>query len=163
MSLKSDVFKQKLKHKGHWNYKEFYEISMEVLKDMGYGVGESEYSEKTGTDGKEIKFDWNAEKKITDYFKGTMSIKVRIRGLKDVEVEQEGKKINTYKGEMSIEVKAALEKDYEDRWEQQPFWKMMRGVYEKYVIRTTVDEYEDKVAEDAANFVGQIKSFLQIS
>ena len=39
---------------------------------------------------------------------------------------------------------------------------MLRGVYDKYIIRTTMDEYEGRLVEDAVEFVGQVKSFLQL-
>ena len=56
-----------------------------------------------------------------------------------------------------------LVKDYEGRWEDEPLWKFLRGTYEKYIIRTTNDEYEDRLEDDALEYIDQIKAFLQLS
>lgn len=82
--------------------------------------------------------------------------------MKDAEVEQDGKKVSTNKGEVGIVIKATLVRDYEERWEDKPIWKFLRGIYEKYVIRTTVDEYEDSLEDKAKEYLKDMKAFLQI-
>ena len=59
--------------------------------------------------------------------------------------QQIRQKTSLQKGEVEIIFKANIIKDYEKRWEDKPFWKMMRGVYDKYVIRTTMEQYEDQI------------------
>ncbi|MCK5449810.1 hypothetical protein KAI32_03015 [Candidatus Pacearchaeota archaeon] len=162
MAEKKEVYKQKLKQKGHWNYVELYNFCFEWLKDEGYRVKEKEYTEKSSNFGKEIILIWEASKKVTDYFKNVIEVKWHILGMNDAEVEQDGKKIKTNKGEVGITIKAILVRDYEERWEDRPIWKFLRGVYEKYIIRTTVDEYEDDLEDKAKEYLREIKSFLQI-
>jgi len=85
-----------------------------------------------------------------------------ILGMKDAEVEIDGKKVKTNKGEVEIVFKANIIKDYEKRWEDKPFWKFLRSVYEKYVIRETVDEYEDDLEDEVKEMISDIKGFLKI-
>jgi ABC-type Fe3+-citrate transport system substrate-binding protein len=85
-----------------------------------------------------------------------------ILGMKDAEIEVDGKKVSTQKGEVEIIFKANLIKDYEKRWEDKPFWKFLRSVYEKYVVRETVDEYEDDVEDEAKEMISEFKAFLNI-
>lgn len=162
MAEKKEVFKQKLKQKGYWNYVDLYNFCFDWLKDEGYKVKETEYVEKVSGFGKEILLKWEAHKKVTDYFKQVIYVDWHILGMKDAEVEQDGKKISTNKGEIAITVRAELERDYEERWEDKKFWKFLRGVYEKYVIRTTVDEYEGDLDDKATEYISDIKGFLQI-
>ena len=82
---------------------------------------------------------------------------------KDAEVEQDGKKVSTNKGEVKITIKANLVRDYEDRWEDRPFYKFLRGVYEKYVIRATREEYENDLENKAKEYIQEIKAFLNLS
>jgi len=159
---KSVQFKQKLKQKGMFNFSELYNFCFDWLKDNGYGIKELEYIEKNSATGKEINIKWEAGKKVTDYFKNVISVKWKILGMTDVEAEQNGQKIKTNKGEVGLEIEGVLYKDHEDGWEKQPFWKFMRGVYDKYVIRTTTEHYEDGVKDDAIELTSQIKSFLQL-
>ena len=105
---------------------------------------------------------WEAKKDVTDYFENVFEVNWHILGLKDAEVERDGKKETTNKGEVEIKITANLVKDKESRWEEKPLWKFLRGTYEKYIIRTTVDMYGDKLEDKAKKFVSEIKAFLQI-
>ncbi|MCK5321185.1 hypothetical protein KAJ38_01280 [Candidatus Pacearchaeota archaeon] len=162
MAEKKEVYKQKLKQKGYWNYVDLYNFCFDWLKDEGYNVKEKEYVEKLSSFGKEIMLKWVASKKVTDYFKNEIEVNWHILGMKDAEVEQDGKKVSTNKGEVGIVIKATLVRDYEERWEDKPIWKFLRGIYEKYVIRTTVDEYEDSLEDKAKEYLKDMKAFLQI-
>ncbi len=162
MPEKSNVLDEKLKHKGYFNYTDTYNFCYNWLKDQGYLVLEEDYTEKLTSFGKEIQITWTAKKKVSDYFANSISVKWHILGMNDAEVEINGKKEKTNKGEVKITVTADLVRDYERRWEDKPFWKMMRGVYDKYVIRTTIDLYEDRLQEKAEKFINDLKAFLML-
>ncbi|MEA3248702.1 MAG: hypothetical protein U9Q73_03290 [Nanoarchaeota archaeon] len=162
MAEKKEVYKQKLKQKGYWNYADLYNFCFDWLKEEGYKVKEKEYVEKLSGFGKEITLKWEASKKVTDYFKYVIEVKWHILGMKDAEVEQDGKKVSTNKGEVAITIQATLIRDYEERWEDKPIWKFLRGIYEKYVIRTTIDEYGDTLEDKAREYLKDVKAFLQI-
>jgi hypothetical protein len=162
MGESSTVFDQTVKKKGYWNFKELYEFSFNWLKDKGFHVAENEYTEKD--DGaKEIQLDWGAEKKVSDYFKNKITIKWHILQMKDAEVERSGKKQKTNKGDLKIKIKASLESDYEGRWEDSNFNKFLRGLFDKYIIKTTADEYEDKLENLATKFTSDLKAYLELS
>jgi hypothetical protein len=163
MAQKSNVLKEKLKQKGYFNFADLYNFCFDWLKDEGYSVAETEYTEKLSSFGKEIMIKWEAKKKVTDYYRNSIQVEWHILGMKDAEVERDGKKESTNKGEIKISVGADLETDYEEKWEAKPFWKFMRGVYDKYIIRTTTDEYEDRLSGQGEEYVKDIKAFLQIS
>jgi hypothetical protein len=163
MAEKNTVFKEAIKHKGYWNFAELYGFCFDFLKDEGFTIKEKAYTEKISGGGKEIIIQWDSGKKVTDYFKNHIKVDWHILGMKDAEVEIEGKKETTNKGEVKITVEGMLEKDYEDKWEGKAFWKFLRGIYEKYVIRTTIDEYEDRLVDVNLKFVSELKAFLQLS
>ena len=163
MAEKNTVFKESIKHKGYWNFTDLYGFCFDFLKDEGFSVKEKNYTEKISSFGKEIVIEWDAWKKVTDYFKNHIKVNWRVLVLKDAEVERDGKKESTNKGEVKITIEGMLENDYEDRWESKPFYKFLRGIYEKYIIRTTIDEYEDRLIDVTVKFVAELKSFLQLS
>jgi len=156
------VYKQSLKQKGFWDYKELYNFCFHWLKDEYYKIKEKEYTEKLSAVGKEIIIKWEARKKITDYFRNVIEVQWHILYMTDAEIEQDGKKVKTNKGEVKITVKATLEKDYENRWEDRPLWKFLRSVYEKYIIRVVREKYEDDLEDKAKEYISNIKAFLQI-
>jgi len=162
MAQKNDIFKQELKKKGYFNFSGLYGFCFGWLEDEGFKIAEKKYEEKVSGGGKEINIEWEAKKKITDYIQFVIGLKWKALGLKDAEVEREGKKESTNKGDIKLEFKATFVSDYEDMWEKKPLWKLLRGVYDKYVIQTTLDEYEGKLIGTAVKFVKETKTFLEL-
>lgn len=162
MAQKKDVYKEKLVQVGYWNYTEVYTMLFNWLKDHNYSITEKMYKEKLSGGGKEILIEWDAGKKVTDYFKYTINLNWHILGMKDAEVEIEGKKMKTNKGELEIVFKGTLVKDYEKRWEDKPIHKFMRGLYEEYIIRKTISEYESDLEDQTKELITDLKAFLRI-
>ncbi len=162
MAQENTVLKQKLTHKGFWNFKEFYEFCFDWLQNEGWYLAEKEYKEKISAIGKNVEIKWEATKEITDYFKYKLKLNWQVLGLVDAEVEEEGKKIKTNKGEVKITFEAILMKDYESKWEDKPIWKFLRGTYDKYIIKTTAEEQAAKLIGDTNELIGQVKAFLNL-
>jgi len=162
MVQKSEVYKHVIKKKGFWNYTELYNFCFDWLQRENYHVVENEYIEKMSDFGKEVLLEWKAQRKVTDYFKNVIHVKWHILGMNSAEVERDGKKEKTNKGEVKITISADLVKDYEARWEDKPLWKFLRGVYDKYIIRTTTEEYEDRLEDKATEYAGDVKALLDL-
>ncbi len=161
MSVKNTVFEQTLKHKGYFTYSDLYSYCYNWFKDNRYSVAEEEYVEKI-SNGKEIQITWVAKKKVSDYLREIITIKWHILGLNDAEVEINGKKEKTNKGDIKMKVTAEMERDYESEWEKKPFWKSVRGIYDKYIIKTTVDDYEDRLAGKGQSYIEEVKAYLNL-
>ncbi len=162
MSEKDKVFEGKIKHTGIFDFKELYKFTYSWLVDENYFVMEKSYNEKITPTGKEIEIEWNATKKISDYFKFVLKVTWRVIGMVSVEVEENGKKLKMDKAMLEIKVSAVLEKDYEHRWENNAFTKFLRGLYDRYIIRSRIEQYETKIFSEADEFIAQVKSFLAI-
>lgn len=162
MAEKDTVFSGKIKQKGIFDFKDFYSYSYDLLIEEGYSVSEKVYSEEITGDSKKIDISWEASKTISDYFKFSIKINWTIIGLKEVEVMKEGKKVKMNNASVEIKVKGVLVKDYENRWENHPFWKFLRGIYERYIIRSRIDDYESKLQGEAEEFIAQCKSYLAL-
>ncbi len=160
MAEKDTLYSEKIKHKGIFDFKGLYSYAYDYLNSEGYDIMETKYSEEITGDSKEIKIEWEAEKKISDYFKFSIKMGWKFLGLKKIKIKKEGKEIDTNSGVAEIKFKAILIKDYENRWEDAPIWKFLRGVYDRYLIRSRIDEYETKIITELNDFIDQIKSFL---
>lgn len=162
MSEKDTIFKGKIKSTGIFDFKDFYSFSYDWLRGEGYDVFERRYAEKVAGDTKQIEVVWEADREISDYFKFRIVMEWMITGMKSVEVQKEGQKIKMDSGGVEIKFRAVLIKDYEDRWENNPFWKFLRGIYEKYIIRSRIEEYQIKLLEELGELVSQCKAFLSM-
>jgi len=162
MAEKDKVFSGKFKQKAIFNFKDFYSFTYDWLVGEGYKVTEKVYSEEIAGDSKKVEIEWEAKKKISDYFRFVIKARWMVLGLKNIEVQREGKKLKMNSGQVEIKLSAILEKDYENRWEDHPFWKFLRGIYDRYIIRSRIDQYEDKLKEEVEEFIAQSKAFLVI-
>jgi len=162
MSEKDKVYQGKVKQSGIFSFKDLYSFLYDWLKEEGYDVTEKSYSEKVTGDSKQIEITWEDTREVSDYFRFLIKVEWQILGMKSVEVQKDDKKIKMDSGSMEVKFKGVLLKDYEDRWENQPFWKFMRGVYDRYVIKSRIDEYQIKLIEEVEDIVSQCKSFLSI-
>ena len=162
MAEKDTVCSGKVAQKGIFNFKDFYAFTYDWLVGGGYKVVEKKYSEEITGDSKKIEIKWEAKKKISDYFRFVINVDWKVIGLKEAEVVKEGKKVKMNTGQPEIKVTAILVKDYEHRWEDQPLWKFLRGVYDRYIIKSRIEEYQDKLKEEAEEFIAQCKSFLAL-
>lgn len=156
------VFAGKVKHTGIFSFSELYDFMYDYLMDEGYKVREKKYSEKILGESKTIEIDWEGDRKISDYFRFKIKLQWLITGLKKIEVKKEDQKMTMNSGAVEIKYQGVMQKDYESRWENQPIWKFLRGVYDRYIIRPRIDYYEDKLEDDIREFISQTKAFLAL-
>jgi len=163
MAEKDRLFKTKLKHKGIFDFKDTYSMVYDWLTNEGYDINEKIYKENIGAGGaKEIEIEWVALRKVSDYFRFIIKIKFHIIGMTDVEVEIDGKKEKMNKGQFEFTIQGVLEKDWESRWENNPFFKFLRTMYDRYLIPSRIESYEGKLIGEVDEIVAQIKAFLNL-
>lgn len=162
MAEKDTIFKGKIKQDGIFNFQDFYSFAFKWLKDNGYKVVEKSYGEKVMGDAKELLILWESKKKVSDYFKFVIKTNWLILNMKKIKVKRENKEISMNSGVVEIRFEAVLVKDYESRWEDAPIWKFLRGIYDKYIIRSRIDDYEDDLREELDELIAQCKSFLAV-
>ena len=160
---KDILFKQKVKYTGTFSYKELYRIIYEWLMDHGYDVSEKSYKEIIGAgNSKEVDIEWEAWRKITDYFRYYLHIQVQIFRMTEVEVEIDGVKQKMNKGAIEIGIKSILEKDYESRWITRAPIAFLRTFYDRYLIKERIEKFVGELIGEMGTIADEIKSFLNI-
>jgi len=159
MAEKDKIAEKKVKHDGIFNFKETYGFLHTLLTDLGYAVEEKGYGEKTKPEGKEIDVHWVAKRKISDYFRFILKIDWLVH-MTPVEVVRDGVKIKANKGDIEIKIIGFLERDYEHKWEATAFLRFLRGVYDRYIIKTTIEGYAEDLISDVNEMTNQLKAFL---
>jgi len=163
MAEKETVFTGKIKYSGVFSFKDFYKFCYEWLtEEIGLKITENKYSEKLTGESKNIEVRWNGKKDITDYFQMESELIFFIWGLKNVEVTQGGKKIETNQGIVELRLSSNLIRDYKGKFEMNALNKFLRSIYEKWVIVSRIEEFENKIAEESDEFLGQGKAYLDL-
>lgn len=162
MTESSLVFSGKVVHGGIFDFKDVYKFIYEWLTSYDYILVEKKYSEKIKATGKDLEVAWECYRKISDYFRYKIKVSIRVFNMIDVEATRDGVKVNRNKGEIEMKFDAFLERDYEGKWESSPITKFLRGIYDKYIIRTTIKMYEDRLDVEVEEAIAQVKSFLAL-
>ena len=164
MAEKDIVIKEKVKYVGYGDLKTIYSYAHDWLKGELYSIVEEQYVEKVKGNAKDIDILWTASKKITDYFKIDLTLRWRILGMEDVEVEIDGKKKKMNKfNEISIELKGTLVKDYTNQWNKSATTKFFKEIYNKYVIPARTDKMKDEVEKVVQDFKEEMKALLELT
>ena len=163
MAEKDTIYSSKVKYAGVFDYPDFYKFCYDWLVDeMEMFVIEDQYVEKIEGDSKRVDFVWKGVREVTDYFKFAVKVKTRILGMKTVELVQDGQTVKANKGTVEVKISATLIRDYKGRFEEGAFKKFLRAIYEKWVITSRVEQFEEKLAGDADKFLAQVKDYLNL-
>ncbi len=163
MPEKESVFSSKIKFTGVFNFADFYRFCYDWLSDeANLIVAEDKYAEKLSGDSKNIDIEWTCFRKITDYFKFEVKILFRIIGMTNVEIQRDNAKIKMNKGSVEVTTKGTLVRDYQGKFEMTGTQKFMRSIYEKWVIPSRLEQYEDKLIGDCDEFLNQAKAYLDL-
>lgn len=160
---KETVFSSQITYHGIFSFKDFYRFCYDWLtEEIGMQIIEDKYSEKLAGDEKNIEVRWRCEKKITDYFRFDATVTFNVSSLKKIEITNGGQKVETNKGGISIKIEGILVRDYLGKFETSAFNKFLRGVYEKWVITSRLEEFKERIINDSDEFLLQGKAYLDL-
>lgn len=163
MPEKETVFSSRIKYNGIFSFRDFYQFCYDWLtEEIGMQLTEDKYSEKLSGDSKDIEVKWVCEKKITDYFRFDAKVTFKINSLKKIEITNGGQKVETNQGIIGVKVEGILVSDYRGKFETSAFNKFLRGIYEKWVITSRIEEFKEKIMKDCDEFLLQSKAYLDL-
>lgn len=151
----------KIKQKSVFDLTELYKLLYRWFELHGYDFQELEYKESIEAGGKHLEIRWIADKKMDDYVKFVIRPSFLVLGLQDVEIETQEGKVKTQKGEVEMRFDCYLEKDYDDKWKT-PLMRFLRGVYDKFIIKSRIEGYEGEILEELRSLMDEAKAFLNL-
>jgi hypothetical protein len=156
------VDKMRLTYEGLFSVRELYKMIDEWFRWKGYDKRENKNIEVVKPDGKYIEIELEPWKKVTDYAKNVIKIRIQMNNIKDVEVEKDHTKLKLNQGKIQLVFDAFLETDYEARWEGQPVFYFIRTVFDKYFYKPFTAGFQKGVKEDVLHLHDQVKAFLNL-
>ncbi len=143
-----------IKYNGSFNLDKLYKDAKAWFNKYKYDFTEKEYKEKQHPISGELQFEFNGERKVDDYAKFNITIKVLIIGLKKLDK-------NTYIGNFRVNLIAHIDLDYSEKWQYNPFKKFLFFIYNNYLIKNKIQNvYEDKLYEEVLDYETLIKTEL---
>jgi|GEM_PF-365530 len=151
-----------LGYEGYFEAAELYRMINGLIRAKEYDPVEVRNFEYVGEKGKTIEMELLPYKKITEYAKYEIKIKIRMDNVTEevIEIDNIKKKIN--KGKVKIIFKAFFTTDYEDVWESKPWMFIFRTIVDKFIFPSYVHKWEDGLVRDVNMFHTEIKTFLNL-
>lgn len=126
------------------------------LDEHKYITFEKEYRDWMKESGRSASIKLDPWKKVDDYTKLHIEIRIKFKDLK--EVETKSGVLN--KGEVMVKFESYIEKDYENRWENNFMTRFMRALNDHFFIRDKLELYKQELQDDTYDMFNEIKSFL---
>jgi hypothetical protein len=156
------IDKLRLDYEGLFSLPELYKMIDEWFEEKNYDKREIKNVERVAQDGKYVEIEIMPWKKVSDYAKNEIRIRMFFSDIRDVEVEKDGVKVKLNQGKIQMVFDAYLTTDYENRWEAKPFFFFLRTIFDKYLYEPWQGGFQRGVRKDAMSLHDQIKSFLNL-
>ena len=152
----------KIKQKSVFNLDQLYKTMFRWFELYGFDMQEREYRDSVEGNAKHLEIKWKAVKRIDDYIQFVIITNFLVLGFETIEIEEDGVKMKTNKGEVEMNFYAYLEKDYEDKLKDSGYAKVIREIYDKYIIKNRIESLEGELYEELYKLLDEIKAFLNL-
>ena len=149
----------RLNYKGIFSVNEFYKEIMNWFYERGYDMYEKKNVERITETGRNVELELRPYKQVTGYAKNEVRVRIFMKNINDVEDEKDGVKIRINQGDVEVIFDGYVETDYENRWENKPYFYFLRSLVDKYVWRIYTDKFESMLISDVHHIHTRIKSF----
>lgn len=146
----------KITEKSPFDLQELYHLLLDWASVQNYDFVEKGHEHEETEEGSSLMIKWILERKQDDYSEFCIEIKISGSGIKEV---IKGKH-KLFQGKITIKFESYIRKDYEERWEAKPFAKVIRGIYDKFVLGAHFAKYEKKLKDETYDIYEHTKSYL---
>ena len=145
-----------------FDFKELYGHTEDWLKWRQFTVIETKYVEKEGPGGKSYEIHWKNGRTIDAYSEYKIDIIWKIDDMNDIPAEIDGKKLILQKGSIDFDMSAYLVVDKDDKWEKQPWMRLFKGFFDKFIYKSTLKRMQAELWQISTELQAEVKSFLEL-
>lgn len=148
----------KIKKSGVFHIEYLYKDMQRWFEHFGYNWKEIQYRQETQPDGTiHLEIRWTADRALNNYLSFVIDTEFLIF-MKDIEIEEKGKKIKRKKGSVELRMGAAMGKNME-------IWKksnQLRKMYDNFLIRQRYEDMEEDLYIEVHKLFAMVKKFLEL-
>jgi len=156
------IDKMRLSYEGLFKVTDLYKMIDGWLREKGYDKREKRMAESVTKTGKFIEWEIEPWKKITDYAKIVIKLRVIMTDIKEVDIEIDKAKVKMNQGKSDFIFDGYIETDYENRWESKPLFYFLRTLFNKYIFKPYTVGYQSNAIDDVNDLHTRIKAFLNL-
>ena len=151
-----------LNYEGIFDLNRLLRTINDLLAQKGYKQSEKVREEIIKPTGKFFSIELRPGKAMSDYEALMIKIRMEINNLQDIDVIIDNVKTKANKGNIRMIFDAWTTTDYEFRWEQQPWYWLLRGFFEKFFFKVSSNRHHDVLVDDAHFVYNNIKAHLNL-
>ena len=153
---------KKLEYEGLFQPGELYTVIDELMAQRTFDKNEYRNFEYVHEGHKQIDMELRPYKKLSDYIKVEIRIKIRATNLKHVEIEKNGVKKKYYHGKVKVVFVTYLITDYENAWETKAFYFLARMLVDKFIYKGYLSEAKAIGVSVTNEAYYEIRSYLNM-
>ena len=162
--VKIIVDHEKIDYKGPLNCSDLFRLINNFVMERGFDSKiekDFEHHTESGT-----QIEWQAAPwKImagAEYARHIIKVRILAKDLTKVDVVKNGKKTKLDKGRISIIIDGFIETDVDGRWEQNPFFVLLRTIYDNFIYKIYTERFENRLVHDINQLAHAIKQYLNV-
>ena len=132
------------------------------LWERGYDKQQEKDFEQNTDKGRFIEWQYKPWKKITDYIRYMVKIRVLGYDLARIDTHVDGKKAKVDSGRIIVIIDGYMEYDYDNKWDLNPLMELIRGVYDHFIYHTYTERWEGRLTNDINSLHDAIEKFLNM-
>ncbi len=157
-------------YKGVFHFKYLYMSSYDWVTEYGWKsmTGDDKYETMYAEEHdpgpiRKIWIWWRMQKDAgNSYYRNFMNVNFLGFGIKNIEIVKDGKKVKCQTGELNIIIRPWIEIDYKDKWANHPILRNFKPLYEKRIIKNSIQGRGAALLKEAYLFHGMLKKTLEL-
>ncbi len=160
--LKIIIDHEKIDYSGVLDIANLFKVIENFLFERGFDKKQDKDFEQNTEQGKFIEWQISPWKKITDYVR--YIVKVRILGYDILKTNAvyENKKKTVDNGRVIIVIDGFIEYDYDSKWEDNPLLFFIREIYDYFIFKIYTERFEQRLVHDINHLHDHIEKFLNL-
>ena len=160
--LKIVVDHEKIEYSGPFDGNDLFRMINNFLFERGFDLRQDKDFEQNTANGKFLEWQISPWKKITDYIR--YIIKVRVLGYDIVNIDAftDKKKAKIEKGRVIIVIDGYMEYDYKSYWDDKPILFFLRTVFDYFVFKAYTERFEQRLVHDINHLHVNIEKLLNM-
>ena len=152
----------KLDYKGPFEFNALCRLINAFTKERGFDSRYDKDFEINTKTGKHIEWQISPWKKITDYIRYMVKVRILIDDMVKVEVIKDKKKVKVDNGRLIMFIDGFIEFDYFHKWDQHPFFMFLRSLYDRFIYKAYTERFEQRLVYDIHHLHDRTEKFLNV-
>ena len=160
--MKIVVDHDKIEYNGPFDANGLFRMISQFMFERGFDFKQDKDFEISSSVGKSIEWQVSPWKRITDYIRYFVKIRVLVTEMVKIDMTIDGKKKKADKGKVIIIMDAFIEYDYESYWQHKPLLYFIQTIYDYFVFKPYSEKFEQVLVHDSNTLHDNIEKFFNM-